>query len=317
MLLDQYKNQVKKTVDNGSIAFEVLEEDLFYQTGYKVIQNFSGGGLIRAISTTLNGKLRLVYDVSELVPLSGQISRMDPEMFKNFVLGLIVVSDTIKANGFIQGENVFLEPDLVFLNPITYQVSLIYLPLKQNVSMTVQLDSLEKNVIDLVRQLLKKYPNIQGEDTKTLYDYLTEGSCTTKDMKEIILGVVNRKELPVTENVSGGNEKKESLFPETLILERVGGSQGLSLRIDAPAAVIGRDPAVSQVLISDISVSKKHCLICKERNGWKIEDLQSSNHTWLGEGTPYLEAYKQYDIKPGDTVKIARFVFQVRAGVGE
>ncbi len=318
MSFGQYKDQVKRTVDNGSIAFEISDEDLFYQTGYKVIQNFASGGLIRAMSTTLNGRIRLVYDVSELTPLSTQILTMDPEMFKNFSLGLIVVCDAIKANGFIHGENVLLDSDMVFLNPITYQVNLIYLPLKQSISMTVQLDSLEKNVIELIRNMLKKYPNVQGDSTKALYDYLLQGSCNTSDIKEIILGVVDKKEVPIVGNISSQKkEKKAEQIPEFLILERIGGSQGLSLRIDAPAAVIGRDPAVSQVLVSDSSVSKKHCLICKESNGWKIEDLQSSNHTWLGEGGPYLEAYKQYDLKPGDVVKIARFVFQVRSGIGE
>ena len=168
--------------------------------------------------------------------------------------------------------------------------------------------------------MLKKYPNVQGDTTKALYDYLLQGSCKTKDIKEIILEVVDQKELPIPDvAVSTPKEvQRDDEIPGYLILERVGGSQGLSLRIDAPAAVIGRDPAVSQVLVSDSSVSKKHCLICKESNGWKIEDLQSSNHTWLGEGSPYLEPYKQYDIKPGDTIKIARFVFQVRAGgIGE
>lgn len=315
MSLEQYKDKIVKVVDSGSIAFEILEDNLFYATGYKVIQNFADGGLVRAMMTTLNGRMRLVYDVSGLSPLSAMLPKMSPEAFQNFALGLIELVDLIKSNGFIHGENVILDPDMVFLDISTFRARLIYLPLKQNISVTVQLDSLERNMAELLRSLLKSNPSLQSDATGELYNYLIQGFTGLEDLKNVILGS-KHAEKPVLIQESNVNTETAvpEKIPESLFLERIGGNQGLRLRIAAPAAVIGRDTAVAQVLIPDSSVSKKHCLICKESNGWKIEDLQSSNHTWLGENETYLEPYKQYPIKPGDHLRIARFMFVVRAG---
>ena len=318
MFLDKFGDKVLLTMDNSVVAVEIEDEALFYTTGYKVIQNFPGGGLIRATRSHHNGHIRLVYDVSELVPLAGVVSKMDPESFKSFALGIIELTEQIGKNGFIQGENVCLEPDYIFLNPVTSQVFLIYLPVIQSVSLTMQLDSMGKNAVELIKTILMKYPGVQGESTKELYDYLSENGNDREEIRQIILGK-HMATSPVSDNTvnakttapAGGN------IPNSLILERLGGNQGLILRISAPAAVIGRDKGVSQVLIPDISVSKKHCLLCKESDGWMVEDLQSSNHTWLGEDVNPLVPYKQYAIKPGDTIKIARFVFLVKAGMGE
>lgn len=317
MFLEQFEDKITVMKDNSMVAFEINDEELFYTTGYKVIQSFPGGGLIRATKSYHNGNIRLVYDVNELVPLAGLISDMEPEFYKGFALGIIELTDQISKNGFIQGENVCLDPEYIFINPVTFQVHLIYLPIKQNTSMTMQLDSMEKDSIELIKKLLMKFTNLKGESTKELFNYLSENKCDREEIRSIILG----KSIKISETLESNNPVNPSNsvknIPNSLILERIGGNQMLTLRIFAPAAVIGRDKGVAQVLIPDISVSKKHCLLCKETDGWMVEDLQSSNHTWLGEDTKPLVPYKQYAIKPGDTLKIARFVFQVKAGMGE
>ena len=317
MFLDKYENKIDVMMDPSMVAFEIKDENLFYTTGYKVIQNFPGEGLIRAVKSHHNGNIRLVYDVSELVSLSGALSKMDPDTFKGFALGLLEITDLIGKNGFIQGENVCLDPDYIFLNPVTSQLHLIYLPIVQNVSFTMQLDSLGKSSVELIKKILLKFPGVQGESTKPLYDYFSENKSDREEIRQIILG----KHIDISENKEivqpAAPVTAAANVPDSLILERIGGNQGLILRISGPAAVIGRDKAVSQVLIPDISVSKKHCLLCKEKDGWMLEDLQSSNHTWLGEDSKPLAPFKQYAVKPGDTIKIARFVFAVKAGMGD
>ena len=108
MFLDKYENKIDVMMDPSMVAFEIKDENLFYTTGYKVIQNFPGEGLIRAVKSHHNGNIRLVYDVSELVSLSGALSKMDPDTFKGFALGLLEITDLIGKNGFIQGYPFFI-----------------------------------------------------------------------------------------------------------------------------------------------------------------------------------------------------------------
>ncbi len=305
-------DQVRITSDQTSVTFDLENDEIFYSTGYKVIQNFPNGSLIRAMMSHLNGNIRLVYDVSEYAPLTKEILAMTPADFKSFVLGLIGLTDSIKSNGFIEGENVLIDKDYIYLNPITSEIHLIYAPIKRNLS-TAQLDSLEKHTIELVRELLDNYSSVQGESTKDLHGYVFGPDCNMEGLRNVILGRMTGG----SEFVTGSLQQSTQSAPDSLILERIGGSQSLVLHISGSANVIGRDNTVSNVLIPDNSVSKKHCMISKEESGWILEDLQSSNHTWIGYDANPLIPFQKYPIKAGDQIKIARFVFLVKSGMGD
>jgi transcriptional regulator with GAF, ATPase, and Fis domain len=68
---------------------------------------------------------------------------------------------------------------------------------------------------------------------------------------------------------------------------------------------IGRDPSNS-LAISDLSVSRRHCVLIRDKNGYKLRDLESRNGTFVN-GGPVSEAPLQHadQIAVGDSV----FVF--------
>lgn len=77
------------------------------------------------------------------------------------------------------------------------------------------------------------------------------------------------------------------------------------LTFDSTPVYIGRKPGV-QVLLSDIAVSREHAMISSAEGKWSIEDLDSSNKTYLNG-----EMIHKAALKSGDILKIANFVIQV------
>ena len=58
-------NLIKESRDSTNISYMLEQEDLFYETGYKVLQNQEKNGFIKCVKVSHNGKIKLVYDISK------------------------------------------------------------------------------------------------------------------------------------------------------------------------------------------------------------------------------------------------------------
>jgi len=66
---------------------------------------------------------------------------------------------------------------------------------------------------------------------------------------------------------------------------------------------IGRDPSNS-LAISDLSLSRRHCLLSRERDSYKICDLDSRNGTFVNGG-----AVSEASLSHGDQISVGESVF--------
>jgi pSer/pThr/pTyr-binding forkhead associated (FHA) protein len=95
--------------------------------------------------------------------------------------------------------------------------------------------------------------------------------------------------------------KMAETYPE---LEALAGPlKGSSFPLAEPEISIGREPS-NQMPILDASVSRRHCLIRREGDGFKIQDLKSRNSTFVN-GVPVTEKI----LVSGDEIKIGNSLF--------
>ena len=64
-----------------SISYILEDNSLFFQTGYKVLQNQENNGFIKAVKVIHNGKVRLLYDISKYKSLLSIISMINGQEF--------------------------------------------------------------------------------------------------------------------------------------------------------------------------------------------------------------------------------------------
>ena len=87
-------------------------------------------------------------------------------------------------------------------------------------------------------------------------------------------------------------------------LEAVSGPlKGNTLELSSEETSIGREPE-NEISILDASVSRKHCVIQREADQFKIQDLNSRNSTFVN-GVPVTERI----LAAGDEIKIGSSVF--------
>ena len=81
-----------------------------------------------------------------------------------------------------------------------------------------------------------------------------------------------------------------------------------TFRLDRDRIEIGRDPSNTIVLESDPGVSRKHAVIVKQGTGYLVQDLGSSNGTYVN-GVRVQSAA----LNPGDVVHFGSSSFEFRA----
>ncbi len=75
--------------------------------------------------------------------------------------------------------------------------------------------------------------------------------------------------------------------------------------LDRDEVIVGRDPA-ADVSFDDRRASRRHCRLVRHVDGWRVEDLQSSNGTTLN-GTPVAQAR----LTEGDRVGVGQALLTV------
>jgi hypothetical protein len=68
---------------------------------------------------------------------------------------------------------------------------------------------------------------------------------------------------------------------------------------------LGRSPETDLVLFDSLA-SRKHCLLRPNGRAWQVEDMASSNGTWLNG-----ERVKQAELVPGDILQVGENRFRI------
>ena len=97
----------------------------------------------------------------------------------------------------------------------------------------------------------------------------------------------------------------------TLRLVRVGGNREYVFDVPVQGCVIGRNPMMSNVVLTNSAVSGSHCEIHAAEGKWFIEDLGSRNGTRVNGQT--IEPHTRVPLHKGDTIEIIHYLFNVEA----
>ena len=129
--------------------------------------------------------------------------------------------------------------------------------------------------------------------------------------------VVNRRPAPPKKaaRASRSKEAVEATTPRpprnprtpTHLVLTTGPLTGTSLPLRDSGVLIGRNPECALVLDDDYA-SGRHCRVFHDGSGWVVEDLGSTNGTFVG-NRPITEPTP---ISPGGSIRIGRTVIELR-----
>ena len=267
---------IKEVQYRNNFSYILNDNSLFLPTEYKILQNLEDNFFIKVMKMKFNGKIQFLYLVEGYKSLDQIIENIDAEEFAVILSNLLVTIMSIRQNGFMSCLGINLSIDKIFVDPSTYNVLFIYLPISKRFY-TDEIQC-EKNLQIMLKQILIDKPSISSAKVEKM----------TMDM------------------FSGVSTKVE----KKLKLIAIGAPINMEIKVNKDNYLIGKKEAIVDGVISfNPMISRLHCKIEKNRELFLLTDMNSANGTYVN--SQRLMSGKSYQLKDGDIVRLANSDFKV------
>ena len=179
------KNLIIEKKDITNISYILEDNSLFFQTGYKVLQNQENNGFIKAVKVIHNGKVRLLYDISKYKSLLSIISMINGQEFLTILSKLLEIICEASKNGFMQIENININFEDIYVDINNFNIYLIYIPVVCNGDNNSNLEFEDKFKTTLIK-IISSNRNINNELVSRMYSHLNTKSITLEDLREYV-----------------------------------------------------------------------------------------------------------------------------------
>ena len=246
-----------------------------------------------------NGKIQFYFLVNEYKPLSNMIPALDGDGFMKILANVFSNVLAVKQNGFLSCQNIDIALEKIFVEPNTYKVGLIYLPINKRLYYD---ESTFEN--ELRTNLVKVISGVSALSSPKTTQFMTDLSNGLLSIKDLYDRIKNGK--AVKPNVQTACKTKKG----RLCIVGMNTPVQVEVEVTKDSFVIGKNAAVVDGVVSfNKMISRVHCRITKENMQYMITDLKSANGTYVNRVR--LTPEQPHQIKNGDIIRFANSDFQV------
>lgn len=289
------KGYITEMECGSNFAYILSDNSAFLSTEYKVLQSQDEGYFVKCMKTTYNGKIQFYYLTSGLKSFSSMLATLDVENFITIITNIFLNILAVKNNGFLTIQNVDVDFEKIFVDPATYKVALIYLPISKRLysdESTVE-NELRTNMVKTISGL----STLSSPKTVQIQADLSNGMLSVIDLCDRFKG---GKTATITNSAKKGNLRIVAMNSPTRV----------EVEVNKNNFVIGKNKAAVDGVISfNKMISRVHCRVTEENGIYMVTDLQSANGTYVNNAR--LQPNQPYTIKHGDVIRLANSDFQV------
>lgn len=290
------------------ISYTLENNDSFFLTGYKVLNKQEKMGLIPCKTVRYNGHIKLLYPVSKYTSVAVCAESWEIADVLVYIRKLRQSVQDIRENGFIQLETVDFDVSHMFVDMSNAKLYLIALPVTQiselnrSMSWLLELKSAFISMIELSK-------NSDSDRLKRLKNRIIDCEAVMEEIPQIIDRFIRE------ESESFHTEQLniiQKIHSKQIYLNSQNISKTISILIDKDEFVIGKNISKVDGLV-DVSntISRVHCKIYRRSDGFYVQDMHSSNHTYVN--GRMLTADELGKIEVGDILRLAEIEFLVQA----
>lgn len=274
----------------------------FLSTEYKVLQSQGGDDFVKCMKMEFNGQIQMFYLTSEYKSFNDILPTINIDTCLQMVSSLIKKLVSVKANGFLDCQNIDTSFDKIFIDPLNYNAHIVYLPIRQK-----EFNSyfyFENNFRQRLIDLISSSSNLYSYKCQALTRVLSDSTLSLEDLIEKIQNIKSHQDKEDIK-ISGRAPAETCLY-----LVSVNSSDKLELAIDKDEFVLGKDPSfVDGIVDFSKAISRKHCKINKIDETYYVTDLASKNGTYHNKVR--LKENEAQVLKEGDYIRLANYDLKV------
>lgn len=326
-----FEGLITEVENDMETAYVLEDENLFYDIGFKVMQNQQNQVLFHCNKLKYNGKTKLVYFTSDYQSVADLCGRINIERVCLLIDKLIQAIGQIESLGFLNMAFVDNRLTHIFVDRTEQEVKFIYLPVSE------QKIRKNKNIFEnelksqLIRLVEEQY---QVSDAKTgmLLQTLKDATLTIQQVGRIVAKIATDVSLlqktsteklntqilnQSAQTMADVYEERAHEVQETIATsvngqwKIVGINNSYEFILDKSEFIVGKSRDRVDGVISDNSaVSRVHCKFVKQSGGVSVIDLGSANGTYI-EGSKLAVNVPQKALS-GNCIRIANMDFILR-----
>lgn len=276
----------------ANFSYILSDNSCFLPTEYKVLQSQGNSCFVRCVKMTYNGKIQLYYMSGALRTFSSMLPSMGADNFLTVVSNLF--RDVIDANnnGFLSCQNIDISFDKVFVDPATFKVHLIYLPLskKQFPDNAAFENELRTGLV----KLIYSNPSIASPRVMRFCADLSNGRLSMEQLLDQM------------------RSDTASIFQEgmrPMHIVAINSPISLDIAISKNEFVIGKNADKVDGCISfNPAISRIHCKITSNGGKYYITDMNSANGTFINRKR--IAVGQPHQLENGDIIRLANSDFK-------
>lgn len=282
----------------SNFAYIISDSNNFLLTEYKVLQSQTDETFVKCMKMLYNGNIALYYLTANYNSLSDMLPSLHSDNFMAVVANLFSSIISVKGIGFLSCQNIVLDFNHIFIDPTTYKVSLVYLPLA--IKMYRSISEFENSFKSSLLKCIQEIPSLISPKMRELLNDLSNETLSFEDL------YIKIKD----ERIKGTETAKRCNSTGIMKLVAINAPVPIEIEITKDEFVLGRKPDLVDGVISfNKTIGRVHCKIIRKRNHYAIMDLQSANGTYVNGAR--LKPNQPCTITNGDIIRLANSDFKV------
>lgn len=297
--------QITEMGCGANFAYILGENSAFLPTEYKVLQSQGGSSFVKCMKMLYNGKTQLFFLTSGYKSLSAMFPKLDAESFLVIVTNLLKDVLDVKNNGFLSCANIDVSFDKIFVDPATYEVKLVYLPLKSRFMGDTA--AFENELRTMLIKTISEFPAMVSSKTNDFAGYLADGTMSMDDLYQYLKG---GKAAVRGQGLIDGGKDGHPVSSHKLKIVALNAPMRVEIEVTKDEFVLGKkQDAVDGWLSFNKMISRVHCKILRSGNRFQIVDMESANGTFVNKKR--IQSNIPVSLNNGDVVRLANSDFQI------
>lgn len=298
-------NYISEMECGSNFAYILSENSTFLSTEYKVLQSQANSCFVKCMKMIYNGNVQLYYLTKGLKSFASMIPSLDAESFLIIVANLLSDIIDVKHNGFLSCRNIDIAFERIYVDPTTYKVSLVYLPLSKRIY--DDNSSFENEIRTGLVKLISGISALSSPKTMQFSADLSNGTLSIEDLFSRIKGG------KAVDNAGAAQAIQNNPSVGLLRITAMNAPSRIEIVVTKDEFVIGKKHELCDGVIDfNKMISRSHCKINRRGNQYTITDLQSANGTFVNKIK--LQPNQPHLINNGDVIRLANSDFQVSIG---